>query len=105
LGDIFGTSWVNAKAVTADYRLFLARPPYSTANSHIVCTEPSPDIAKAVSQAISENAQVAIKNASGQSLGVSEAVQYQTAQTIAQLGKRFATVQVLRDVLYNDCLA
>jgi hypothetical protein len=66
----------------------------------IVCAEPSPDIARAVSEAIAQNAAV-----TAHSVGASEAFHYQTAQTIAQLGKRFATIQLLRDELYNQCLA
>ena len=91
---------VYAKAMTAEYRMVMSKDLASPSKGKIVCTEPSPDVATAVSRAIAENAAV---TAHGQ--GVSEAFHYQTAQTIAQLGKRFATIQLLRDELYNLCLA
>ena len=91
---------VQAKAMTADYRMVMSKDVTHGDKGKIVCAEPSPDIARAVSEAIAQNAAV-----TAHSVGASEAFHYQTAQTIAQLGKRFATIQLLRDELYNQCLA
>jgi hypothetical protein len=91
---------VQAKVMTADYRMVMSKDLAHGDKGKIVCAEPSPDIARAVSEAIAQNAAV-----TAHSLGASEAFHFQTAQTIAQLGKRFATIQLLRDVLYNQCLA
>jgi hypothetical protein len=91
---------VQARAMTADYRMVLSKDLSRGDKGKIVCAEPSPDIARAVSEAVAQNAAV-----TAHSVGASEAYHYQTAQTIAQLGKRFATIQLLRDELYNQCLA
>jgi hypothetical protein len=89
---------------TAEYRIITERVRFEPklengkitypAEHRVICTEPSPDIAKAFSSALS--VKVSQGTASG-SLG------YQSAEALAQLGKRYATVQLLRDMLYRDC--
>lgn len=98
---------VRGQAMTAEYRWIMSLPQAEQGKKpqNIICTEPSPDVAKAVSTALAESLKVDVTHPSGVKVGVSEALQYQTAQAIAQLGKRFATIQILRDILYNDCLA
>lgn len=95
------------QAMTADYRWVMSLPQQEGGKppQNIICTEPSPDVAKAVSSALVESFKVDVTHPSGVKVGASQELQYQTAQAIAQLGKRFATIQILRDILYNDCLA
>jgi hypothetical protein len=88
----FGT--VSGKYTTADYRLISQRRRADDANPLIVCSEPSPDIAKAFSTAVSGSV--------GRGIDAAEA-SYQQAEAIAQLGKRYATVQLLRDIRFRDC--
>lgn len=61
----------------------------------LVCAEPSPDVASAFQYAID----VALKQSSGNSVGVSASF----AESIMQLGKRVATIQLLRDELSDLC--
>ncbi len=61
----------------------------------IVCAEPSPDVTQALSTALSIAVETA-KAGSG-SLGVS------TSASVAQLGERLATIQLLRDELADLC--
>ncbi|MEM7425593.1 MAG: hypothetical protein AAF441_05825 [Pseudomonadota bacterium] len=76
----------------------------NTANVHhgrnhpkrILCTEPSPDVASALSAAAA---------AAGQSGGDSAAGGFSQAEGVAQLGERLATIQLLRDGLYRACEA
>lgn len=95
------------RAMTADYRWIMSLPQEEQGKppKNIICTEPSPDVAKAISSALAEGFKVDVTHPSGVKVGASQELQYQTAQAIAQLGKRFATIQILRDMLYNDCLA
>lgn len=83
---------VKGITTTAEYRL--VREQEGPNGNRIVCTEPSPDIAKAISEAL---------KASGSSNGVSAALEFQRNESIAQLGKRYATVQLLREMMYRDC--
>jgi len=65
----------------------------------IVCSEPSPDVAQALSTALSvslEAAKAGVGSA-GASLGFS------SAASVAQLGERLATIQLLRDELSDLC--
>jgi len=80
---------------TADYRFISQRKrALNEADQYIVCTEPSPDVAKAFSTALSANV------AQGPN---TEGVTFSQAEAIAQLGKRYATVQLLRDLRFRDC--
>lgn len=69
--------------------------------TRIICAEPSPDVAKAVSEGVSGAAAAA---AEGQGEG-SIAASRSYAEAIAQLGERLATIQLLRDGLYRACEA
>ena len=68
--------------------------------TRIICAEPSPDVAKAVSEGISG----AFSAAQGQGEGAFAASR-SYAEAIAQLGERLATIQILRDGLYRACEA
>lgn len=99
---------VPAKAMVADYRLatLQANPKDLVDGRHnpILCAEPSPDIARTFTQAISGSLSADVAKSSGADTNASAAFQYQTAQAIAQLGKRYATVQILRDILHDQCM-
>lgn len=103
---------VPAKAMVADYRLATvqANPKDLKEGAHnpILCAEPSPDVARAFSSALSASLSggysKAAADGSTRNVDVAAALQYQTSQTIAQLGKRYATVQILRDVLHAQCM-
>ncbi len=79
--------------------------------SAIYCAEPSPDVAQAIAQAFSlaANASRALpvptdatgSNQSG--LGIS--IGSSSAASVAQLGERLATIQLLRDKMYRACEA
>ena len=64
----------------------------------IVCAEPSPDVANAISNAIQGALQAEIKGNSGQAQFSSS-----TTEAVAQLGERLATIQLLRDELADLC--
>lgn len=67
----------------------------------IVCAEPSPDVAQGVSDAIKVGiaASVARKGSGSFNFGSS------SAASVAQLGERLATIQLLRDMSYRNCEA
>jgi len=89
----FGT--VKGQYSTAEYRYISQRKrAQNDGDQDIVCSEPSPDIAKAFSTAVSAN----VSHATG-----SEGVSFAQSQAIAQLGKRYATVELLRDLRFRDC--
>jgi hypothetical protein len=70
--------------------------------SRVVCAEPSPDIAKAVQSALETSLKV-----KGEGKGVSgeidAAITRTVTESIAQLGTRLATIQLLRDELSDLC--
>ncbi|MGC3975891.1 MAG: hypothetical protein QM771_16140 [Nitrospira sp.] len=71
----------------------------------IVCAEPSPDIATAVSSAI-ETTLKAKADVAGQGGGALDAsLKRSFTESIAQLGARLATIQLLRDELSDLCRA
>lgn len=63
----------------------------------VLCAEPSPDVAQAISQSLSASFE-AVGKASG---SLSEA----SSESVAQLGERLGTIQLLRDKLYRACEA
>jgi hypothetical protein len=81
-----------------DYRLGHVIP------RNIRCAEPSPDIAKAISDALSTAiaAEVTKGAASGQ---IDVRLSRETSEAFAQLGERLATIQLLRDGLFRACEA
>jgi len=81
----------------------------------IICAEPSPDVAQAISAAFSAAAQVDAKLAAAPAAGAtvggsqqiagSGSVGSAYASSIAQLGERLSTVALLRDKMYRACEA
>lgn len=87
---------VNVKASSEDRRVVPHR---------IVCAEPSPDIGKAVSSAL-ESSLKAKADVAGKAGGALDAALTRTeTESIAQLGSRLATIQLLRDELSDLCRA
>jgi hypothetical protein len=69
--------------------------------THVVCAEPSPDVAQALSSALTASLKVAVEGrGSGQA-----AFGHSAAESVSQLGERLGTIQLLRDVLYRACEA
>lgn len=83
--------------------------------NRIICAEPSPDVAQAISAAFTAAAQVEVNQsaapAAGAAAGATQGAQgsgslgSSYAASIAQLGERLATVQLLRDKMYRACEA
>lgn len=75
----------------------------------IVCAEPSPDLARALSNSSNFGLSGALQGLQGLSpeaaVQVAAAIARSQAQTAAQLGERLATIQILRDALYRACEA
>ncbi len=96
-------------AMSADKRAIISvkakRDSFSNSNdpSRIVCPEPSPDVAKAVSRAI--EAMIAAENKAAN--GVSQSAQGRFSSTsvesLVQLGQRTVTIQALRDEYTDLC--
>jgi hypothetical protein len=78
--------------------------PHDTAGGEperIVCAEPSPDVAQSVSDAIKASLQAQVEGKGGGSAAFARS----SAEAVAQLGERLATIQLLRDGLYRACEA
>lgn len=73
---------------------------------YITCAEPSPDVAKAVGQSLNLGGSLGIAGLpSGIDPQVAAAISQARAESVAQLGERLATIQLLRDGLYRACEA
>lgn len=70
----------------------------------VVCAEPSPDVAQAISQSVSAQIQAAIQKGAVSGQGAASAA-LAAAESIVQLGERLATIQLLRDKFYRACEA
>ena len=89
---------------TATVRLVTDRPnptgdiiPNTQELRHVVCAEPSPDVAKALQTATDLSA--SIQSQGNGNLGVA------TAEQLAQLTARLPSIQALRDAVYRACEA
>lgn len=76
----------------------------------IVCTEPSPDVAKAVAEAVGLGSGITINlppTGATPEIAASLATAYSNsrAESMAQLTQRLATIQLLRDGLFRACEA
>lgn len=74
-------------------------PPRYISPDRIVCPEPSPDVASSLSQAITAS----LSNVGNDGSRQSAAASYASAESLAQLGQRLATTQLLRDELSDLC--
>ena len=86
------------KASASD-RYMVSRKPFSSdgGDNRIICTEPSPDVAVALSGLLKSSVDVPT--------GPKVETTITASQALVQLGKRYATVQMLRDMSYADCQA
>jgi hypothetical protein len=69
----------------------------------VVCAEPSPDIAMAVSSAIQSSLNAKVDVAGKASGALDASLNRSFTESIAQLGSRLATIQLLRDELSDLC--
>lgn len=67
----------------------------------VICAEPSPDVAVAMAEAFS----LGLSGKLGAQESVAGALSRGSTESLAQLGQRTATVQLLRDLLYRACEA
>lgn len=68
----------------------------------IMCSEPSPDVANALSTAIAASLTASLPGATG-AKSVSADISRSTSESLMQLGSRIATIQLLRDELADLC--
>jgi hypothetical protein len=119
-------------AATADLRFIFARPkpqpqngttgpaapvavkpsgdPADADPQYTLCAEPSPDIAKAISDAITASANATVDGlkalgGTGASASLTPAISSSQNSAIAEVGRRLATTQLLRDGVYRLCEA
>jgi hypothetical protein len=71
----------------------------------VICAEPSPDVAQAVSEALTASLQVDLQNAKGSSGSLGGNLNRTSSESVAELGERLATIQLLRDKMYRACEA
>ena len=108
---------VTTEPSAADQRLTVVSRPITPPQfgkaavpAQIVCLEPSPDVAKAVSTAVQaglsgEGRAVNPAAATQVAIDAAVAVSRARAESVAQLTERLATIQLLRDGLYRACEA
>jgi hypothetical protein len=72
---------------------------------YLTCSEPSPDVAKALSTAFNVSASGGVTLPNGVTPEVAAAVSRAHAEALVQLGERLATIQLLRDGLHSACEA
>jgi len=110
----FSTGADDSVAMDATQRTVIVTKPKSASLAgqnrpgHLVCAEPSPDVATALSQSVRAAFEAAAKvgpAAAANNVDAKLSTDFAKAmsQTIAQLGQRTLTVQVLRDTLYRAC--
>jgi hypothetical protein len=71
----------------------------------VVCSEPSPDIARLVGESSKIEGNLAANIAAGITPEVALAYAHARSEAIANLGKRLATIQLLRDGTFRACEA
>ena len=99
-----------ALVTSADVRLVYKTRPESSAGGritpqNIICSEPSPDVAKAVAESFNLGGSFGGGIPSGVSAEAAAAISLARAEGMAQLTQRLATIQLLRDGLYRACEA
>lgn len=90
-------------ATTADWRMVLQKPlpTNDNLNQIITCAEPSPDVAKIAAQTASGDFGASAKGIAKVQPEVALSFALARSESLAQLGKRLATVPLLRDALYR----
>jgi hypothetical protein len=93
-------SWKGSTSFTsADVRT-ITRRTRPGSGTEVVCTEPTPDVAKALSTALQTSAKVNTGK-----LGVDTGLSQNTAEALAELGGRSTALLALRDGLFRTCEA
>jgi hypothetical protein len=108
-------------ATTADLRFVLSRQkqptpagttpiPGTISTASVLCAEPSPDVAKALSDALSANANASAQGlkalgGTGASVTVAQSLAATQNASLITLGSRLATTQLMRDGVYRLCEA
>jgi len=109
--EMWSTHGGHMLVTTADYRTINQTSTGSRSvqgrisPNYITCAEPSPDVAKAVSTALSTSASGGVTLPNGVTADVAAAVSRAHAEALVQLGERLATIQLLRDGLHRACEA
>ena len=93
----FNDSQVLRTSASERYMVSRERAAIDGGTKNVICTEPSPDIAIALSAFLKSSVDVAGKATANTTISASQA--------IVQLGKRYAAIQTLRDMSYADCQA
>jgi hypothetical protein len=94
------------QATDAKVRTILTFPPKTVGvPGTVVCAEPSPDVAEAVSTALTASLQVELQNAKNAQGSLGGSLSHTTSESVAELGERLATIQLLRDKMYRACEA
>jgi hypothetical protein len=117
IGDSYFLGWGSTPVIDAKQRAIInikAEKRDDGISGHneptrIVCAEPSPDVAQAISQTmkLALEADLSRKNAAGDTESIKARSDYarSAAASVAQLGERLASVQLLRDKMYRACEA
>jgi hypothetical protein len=98
---IGGPGSTAALLTTADLRLITDRPAVNRPDQRVVCAEPPPDVAKA----LSTSADAALKVTTQTSLGGQASGSYASAEQLAALAGRVPALLALRDGLFHACEA
>lgn len=106
---------LHAIATSADVRLVLTKPVDPVDADYvrpktITCAEPSPDMARIVTEALGSSSSLSVKgklpgSPTPEQLNATMALSKSHAEAIAQMTERLATIQLLRDGLYRACEA
>jgi hypothetical protein len=106
---------LHAVATSADVRLVLTKPVDPADGDYvkpktITCAEPSPDMARIVTEALGASSSLSVQGKMPSSptpaqLNATMALSKAHAEAIAQMTERLATIQLLRDALYRACEA
>ena len=86
----------------ASYRAIIK---FNRNDDYVICAEPSPDVAKALSEGFSVGLAGALQGVEGATPEASASLGRSAAESLAQLGERLATIQLLRDALFRACEA
>ncbi len=104
------TTYSTADLRAVNYYEFTDKQTGSVQPKKIVCAEPSPDVAKAMSEAIGTSLSAKGKGTPGGAptpieASLAGAFSTSNAEALAQLTQRLATIQLLRDAMYRACEA
>ncbi len=101
IGGAWGRHQTPVTYTTADVRMISERPDPVNPTHNLVCTEPLPDVAKALSSAAEAHAQ----GSGGGAVNVTLGGGYSSAEALLELAGRSTALLGLRDGLYRACEA